>query len=101
MASIAGASWGLFIGENVVLSENRTWIIEKFGDNMYHNIYNTLSTISCTGIAYAFFKYRNSAAIMTARPGIAALFKCSGLLLASQIVPSIRNPIKGGDSKTR
>ena len=32
---IAGG-WVLFLGENLVLSENREWICEKYGENLYH-----------------------------------------------------------------
>jgi hypothetical protein len=28
-----GGGWAGFIAENLILSENRQWIIEKFGEN--------------------------------------------------------------------
>jgi hypothetical protein len=30
-----GLGWGGFIAENLILSENRTWIIERFGETNY------------------------------------------------------------------
>lgn len=30
-----GLGWGGFIAENLVLSENRSWIIERFGEANY------------------------------------------------------------------
>lgn len=49
--------WGLFCTENLVLSENRTFIIEKLGLSTYRSIYGTFSTISMASIAYGYFKY--------------------------------------------
>lgn len=30
-----GVGWGGFIAENLILSENRQWIIERFGEDNY------------------------------------------------------------------
>lgn len=94
MASIAAGGWGLFLGENVILSENRTWIIEKYGDDMYHRVYNSLSTISCVSIGYAFWKHRNAATVLRPLPRVGALVQGAGLLLLSQAVPALRSPLQ-------
>ncbi|KAI8896444.1 hypothetical protein BC833DRAFT_566617 [Globomyces pollinis-pini] len=49
--------WSFFIAENVILSHNRTDIIERIGDDNYHRIYNTLSSVACGSIAYGFLRY--------------------------------------------
>jgi hypothetical protein len=48
--------WTGFIAENLVLSHNRSAIIEELGDKNYHRIYNTLSTASCLTILYGFYR---------------------------------------------
>lgn len=49
--------WLSFIAENIILSENRTEIIERFGSDNYHHMYNTLSTLACGSIAWGYFKH--------------------------------------------
>lgn len=52
----AVGGWSLFIVENYILSENRTFIINTVGDDNYHYIYGTCSTAATASIAYAFFR---------------------------------------------
>jgi hypothetical protein len=67
--------WSAFIVENVVLSHNREWIIETYGDNNYHNIYNTLSTAACSSIAWGYFKHgRKQGPFLTPRSKPLILF---------------------------
>ena len=68
--------WGGFTLENLILSENRTEIIEYFGkhgDATYHRIYNTLSTLACASVAFGYLRYR---------PGIQYIKRISNLRLA-------------------
>jgi len=96
MASIAAAGWAVFIAENVILSENRTWIIENYGGGVYHNVYNFLSAGSCASIGYAYAKHRNAPTPTLVRPlpRAGALLQGAGLLLLSQALPKLRNPIQ-------
>ena len=50
--------WSLFLAENVILSENREWICQKYGEKLYHGVYNTLSTVACISILFGYFKHR-------------------------------------------
>lgn len=55
----AVGSWSLFIAENLILSENRTEIIRRFGDDKYHAIYGLCSTVACGTILYSGYKIKN------------------------------------------
>lgn len=57
--------WTGFIAENLILSHNRKEIIESIGDDNYHRIYNTLSTIACGSIAYGFLRYRTTGPLIS------------------------------------
>ena len=53
-------SWSFFILENVVLSENRTYIISQIfhnNDDYYHYLYGLCSTTAVTSIGYAYYKH--------------------------------------------
>eukprot|EP00551_Chaetoceros_affinis_P006486 CAMPEP_0203662576 /NCGR_PEP_ID=MMETSP0090-20130426/495_1 /ASSEMBLY_ACC=CAM_ASM_001088 /TAXON_ID=426623 /ORGANISM="Chaetoceros affinis, Strain CCMP159" /LENGTH=370 /DNA_ID=CAMNT_0050525387 /DNA_START=88 /DNA_END=1203 /DNA_ORIENTATION=+ len=55
----AVGSWSFFIAENVILSENRTFIIQNICDNnddYYHYIYGLCSTTALGSIIYAYRK---------------------------------------------
>jgi hypothetical protein len=50
-------SWSFFIAENLVLTENRSFIIERLfygNEEQYHYLYGILSTIACGSIGYAY-----------------------------------------------
>ena len=47
--------WALFAAENLIMSENRQWIIAEFGQSTYHTVYNTLSTCCCASMAYGYW----------------------------------------------
>ena len=40
----ASGGWSFFIAENLVLSENRTMLIDQLGDDGYHYLYGFFST---------------------------------------------------------
>ena len=98
---IAGG-WVLFLGENLVLSENREWICEKYGENLYHGVYNTLSSTACLSILFGFVKHRNSGtkwANFEKGSAPKSLRACSillqsfGMLCFSQLLPKFQVPI--------
>ena len=60
MTAFIAGGWGLFLGENIILSENREWLIQRYGDENYHLGYNTLSSFACGSILYGFFKHRGT-----------------------------------------
>jgi hypothetical protein len=95
--------WCLFIAENALLSENRTFIIDTLGDEGYHILYGTCSTIASASIVYSYRKLwllKNQAlptvvrAISPFRLGIAGTVMSVGLILASQTAPKIQFPVE-------
>lgn len=90
--------WLFFVGENLVLSENRTYLIEVLGDGKYHAIYGTFSTIATIGILYGYRKLsknhllQGSAIPLAARLGAGAVIG-TGMLLASQVAPKLQIPV--------
>ena len=66
--------WAGFTLENLILSENRTEIIEYFDNATYHRVYNTLSTLACASVAFGYLRYR---------PGVKYLKNISNLRLAA------------------
>ena len=42
--------WTFFIGENLLLSENRDYLVEELGEKTYRNIYGCLSTLACGSV---------------------------------------------------
>jgi len=50
--------WCFFVAENLVLSENRTYLIDQFGDERYHMVYGTFSTIASASIGYSYVRLR-------------------------------------------
>jgi uncharacterized membrane protein len=96
----AVSGWILFIAENAILSENRTWIIEELGNEGYHALYGTCSTAATASIAYAYYSKigRKAAASMVVKPRLSALafsWICTtaGLIMASQSLPKLQVPV--------
>jgi uncharacterized membrane protein len=106
----AAGGWTFFILENAVLSENRTYLIQQLGDDQYHAVYGTFSTIASVSIGYAYWKVRNATSIppglmlwkkSSARPplfNLALSWTCLslGLVMASQVAPKMQIPISIG-----
>lgn len=58
----AVGGWAFFIGENMLLSENRDKLRTTLGgDENYHLVYGSISTAACASIAYAYLKKVQSA----------------------------------------
>lgn len=91
--------WGFFIAENFVLSENRTWLIDRFGDEGYHAAYGLCSTAATASIGYAYYKIRKTAVVQkTLRPTSptavgAWLLVSLGLGMVSQVPPKLQIPV--------
>jgi prenyl protein peptidase len=97
----AAGGWAFFIVENVVLSENRTFLIENLGDDGYHNVYGLISTAAVGSIIYAYVnKARNvppllwTAAAAPFPSRVASWMLLSvGLGMASQTLPKFQMPL--------
>jgi hypothetical protein len=95
------AGWVGFITENLVMSQNRDWIIANYGDDNYHIAYNILSTAACFSVGYGFLKHgkvggpsfaRRGPILQLAGFGIQAL----GLIGISQLAPALQVPVAFG-----
>jgi hypothetical protein len=107
---IAGG-WTLFLAENVILSENREWICEKYGEKLYHGVYNTLSSAACISILFGYFKHKGQG-IKWAKFGkgsapvplriSSVVLQSFGMICFSQLLPKFQIPIaleKGNEIK--
>ena len=91
--------WAFFIGENVVLSHNRTEIIAMLGNDegAYHGLYNAVSTVACASLGFGyFFRVRASPPARTvstlACVGGFAL-QLAGMAGLAQALPRVRLPV--------
>eukprot|EP00040_Diaphanoeca_grandis_P005604 m.33642 g.33642 ORF g.33642 m.33642 type:complete len:288 (-) comp16850_c0_seq1:168-1031(-) len=94
---IIGLGWCGFIAENLILSENRTEIIAKIGDDNYHHVYNTLSTTACSAIAYGYYIGRKKGPQIRI-PGVGSKvaafgLQAVGLGIAAQFAPKFQIPV--------
>jgi len=103
----AVGGWSLFVVENAVLSENRTWLIDSMGDDNYHAFYGTFSTIATVSIGYAYYRITRKTPPIppqlrrwkanTSPPTIAGMSSwcCMsvGLVMASQVAPTFQIPV--------
>jgi uncharacterized membrane protein len=82
----------------VILSENRTEIIESIGNDQYHTLYNTLSTLACGSIAWGYFKHgRGKGPTFRIRPTIPSIvagtvIQSLGLVGFFQMFPKLQLP---------
>ena len=78
----------MFLVDNVVLSENRSWLIEKLGEQRYHQFFSVLSTSAMVSVAYGYYKH-GPGPIMRPLPlvgsAVAVLTAATGAVLLSQI----------------
>ena len=91
-----GLGWSAFIAENLILSDNREYIIQQFGDQNYHMLYNTLSTGATTSILYGFVKHRKTGPALPV-PSVhmklcGYIFQTVGLIGVSQLFPKLQSP---------
>jgi len=98
----AAGGWSFFLAENILLSENRTWLIQELGDNRYHLVYGTLSTIATVSIGYAYYAIRKASPGIRSRPSLSGAvvgwtLTSLGLVLASQVGPKLQVPVAVSD----
>lgn len=101
---IVSGGWAFFIAENLILSHNRSEIIDRFGEPVYHGFYNTLSSCACLSIAYGYFKhgrrqgpliFKSIKTVQSPAMRLASLsFSCLGFVGLAQVLPSVRNPME-------
>lgn len=97
----AAGGWIFFVAENAILSENRTYLISELGDDKYHLVYGTLSTIATASIGYSFYKLRQIKLLPTAYAvprspvalGASWVLLTVGLNLACQGLPKFQIPV--------
>jgi hypothetical protein len=100
LVRLAVGGWSLFIAENVLLSHNRTFVIELL-DNQeehYHYVYGTCSTVATLLIAYGYKSVRNQAPFFPSagtptRRALALGLQAAGLVGLSQMAPKLQVPV--------
>ena len=97
----AAGGWAFFIAENFILSENRTYLIENYGDDAYHYAYGTLSTAAMSSVFYGYFRKVKDAPPLSFKGPVPLGAKVAsftliglGLAMASQIPPKIQIPVE-------
>jgi prenyl protein peptidase len=105
----AAGGWSFFIAENLILSENRTYLIEQLGDDGYHAAYGTLSTLAVGSIGYGYLYripkgappllWKGSSAPLPSRVAAWALLSL-GMSMASQTLPKLQIPLAFVQSST-
>lgn len=95
--------WLGFMAENFILSDNREYIIANYGDDNYYIVYNILSTMACSSIAYGFFKHGKVGGPSFGRRGsslqlLGFSVQALGLIGLSQMAPALQNPVKFGSA---
>ena len=90
--------WIGFITENLVLSHNREEIINAYGKDNYTLAYSTLSTATCSSIAWGLFRHGiGKSPFVAKRSGIALttglLLQTLGMVGLSQLMPPLQLPV--------
>eukprot|EP01063_Lacrimia_lanifica_P001950 TRINITY_DN11008_c0_g1_i2.p1 TRINITY_DN11008_c0_g1~~TRINITY_DN11008_c0_g1_i2.p1 ORF type:complete len:249 (+),score=76.12 TRINITY_DN11008_c0_g1_i2:84-830(+) len=101
---MAGVKWVIggwlgFVTENVVLSENRTAIIEATDARTYHMAYSALSCASMGSLFYGVYKHGTKAVgrrhVGLPRAALGLALKTAGVVGLSQSLPPFRNVFSG------
>jgi uncharacterized membrane protein len=97
---LAVGGWLFFLAENFILSENRTALIDYLGDENYHLVYGTFSTVATGTIGYGYYRIAGIATGSTGSIPVSPLnrltawgFLSVGLILASQALPKMQIPV--------
>ena len=99
----AVGGWTFFIAENTILSENRTYIIDRIGEQAYHLCYGALSTVAMGTVAYGYArKVRFAGPLLwslgSPAPPIARVVSFAtlslGTFLISQVPPKLQIPVE-------
>ena len=103
---LAVAGWGFFVAENVIISENRSKIIEILDDDddesKYHLLYGSCSTLATATIVYSWFKCKQAAPFQfhpkyfpgRLRVCSALVLQACGFIGLSQMVPRLQIPFE-------
>ena len=98
----AVGGWSFFLAENVILSENRSYLISRFGEENYRIAYGSCSSVAMISIIYGYFyKVKNKGPFrIPAQVPIPASWKLGGFLvqglgavLISQSFPKLQIPV--------
>lgn len=92
-----GFGWIGFITENVVISDNREWIIQNYGNDNYHMAYSLLSTLTSGSILYGYLRCGRGQGPRLPQPSTirkvsSFAFTTLGLCGLSQYFPRVRTP---------
>jgi len=91
-------AWSAFIAENLIVSENRDYIIDLYNEKQYHTLYNALSSAACAGILYAYMNNRRRGPVLPppgiARKAVAYVMQTTGFIGLSQLMPRVRSPFE-------
>ena len=112
LAGWAVSGWALFVAENAILSENRTFLIDYLGgDDPYHWLYGTCSTAAMGSIGYSYYYLKKQsmkalpAATAIRHPAIVMAASWTsltmGFILALQGLPSMQVPISLSTGQVR
>jgi len=106
----AVGGWSFFITENVILSENRSYLISSFGDDAYHLIYGMISTAAVASIGYGYmykgvrkaapFLWPRDCGVPLPRQVAGFLLHSMGFGIASQALPRLQMPVALVDEQT-
>lgn len=95
--------WSFFIAENYILSENRSYLIDHLGDEMYHIAYGSASSVAMGSILYGYLnKVRNAQPLLwplaSAAPISAKILSLVclslGLGMLGQLPPKVQIPLQ-------
>ena len=107
----AVGGWAFFIAENVVLSENRTYLTEALageggtaaseGESRYGLVYGAMSTAACASIALGYRKVRGAPPLQwpiassppTLRLGVSLGLQALAMAGLSQALPKLQVPV--------
>lgn len=94
----AMSGWIFFLSENIILSENRTALIHYVGgDEIYHALYGTCSTMAVASILYT-YRYKIHRVPINSNvpwPRVVVSWTCltTGLAMAVQTLPRLQIPV--------
>ena len=91
--------WAFFIGENVVLSQNRSQIIDYLGDEAsYHTVYNAVSACACASLGFGYLYRVHTTApplrsVSALAVGAGFVLQALGLAGLAQAAPRLQSPL--------
>ena len=83
--------WTAFFAENIILSENRTAIIDAFGEDGYMAGYSTLSTLSMGSVFLGYYKHAKWRPARLPLKYLGVGMRMLGAAAVAQSLPPLRN----------